>query len=235
MGFLNQEFVVDLLTEGRELSPYIPSIGLIIGLLLWLWGSRGHRFWLVLAVTVAGGITGLQAAPALAVQPLVGGLLLAVCAGALALALVRLIVFFAVGLSSLAVAQAITAGWNEPVIFFLAGGLIGVVFFRFWIMALTSLAGTILIAYSSLCLAGSLGNVDVVSFGRDQVRLLEWGGLGMTGLGALVQFLFERRRARKKRRAESRREEEEERYGLQAGAGRTWWFGQARYPRRRAG
>src|SRR5262249_48908742 len=145
MDILSPEFLADLLSEGRGLSPAIPGVGLGVGLLLWLMGSRGHRFWLSMAVTLTAGIIGLHTAPPppLGVQPLGGGLLLAVCAGALALALVRLLVFAIVGVGSLAVAQAVTPGWNEPVVFFLAGGLIGVVFFRLWVMALTSLAGTL--------------------------------------------------------------------------------------------
>ncbi len=234
MDILSPEFLADVLSEGRGLSPYIPGIGLAIGLLLWLMGSRGHRFWLSMAVTVAAGIAGLHTAPALGVQPLVGGLLLAVCAGALALALVRLLVFAVVGVGSLAVARAVTPGWNEPVIFFLAGGLIGVVFFKLWVMALTSLAGTVLIAYCGLCLAASLGGVDVVALARDQGNLLVWGSVGFALLGVFTQFLFERRRAKKKRLQEEL-EEEQARYRMQPVATRSWWSREPKQPRRRAG
>jgi hypothetical protein len=231
MDFLSPEFIADLLSEGRDLSPAIPGIGLAIGVLLWLVGSRGHRFWLCMAVTVIAGITGLHTAPAMGVQPLVGGLLLAVCAGALALALVRLLVFAIVGVGSLAVAQAITPGWNEPVIFFLAGGLIGVVFFRLWIMALTSLAGTILIVYCGLCLAWSIGQVDAVAWVREFGRPLLWGGLGFTFLGVFTQFALERRRAKKKRLEEEL--ELENRYRLPPQ--RSWWSREPKLHRRRAG
>jgi hypothetical protein len=231
MDILSPDFFADLLSEGCGLSPYIPGVGLFVGLLLWLMGSRGHRFWLSMAVTVAAGIAGLHAAPALGVQPLVSGLLLAVCAGALALALVRLLVFAVVGIGSLAVAQAVTPGWNEPVIFFLAGGLIGVVFFRLWVMALTSLAGTVLIAYCGLCLAGSLGNVNVVSFAKEQARLLQLGGLGFALLGVFVQFLFDRRRAKKKRREREEREEEA-RYRVPPPRSKSWWSRDTKQSRR---
>jgi hypothetical protein len=232
MDILSPDFIADLLTEGQGLSPYIPGVGLGVGLLLWLMGSRGHRFWLSMAVTVAAGLVGLHAAPALGVQPLVGGLLLAVCAGALSLALVRLIVFGLVGVGSLAMAQAVTPGWNEPVIFFLAGGLIGVVFFRLWVMALTSLAGTVLTAYCGLCLAASLGHIDAVSFVKAQGRLLEFGGIGFAVLGVVTQFLLERRRAKKKRLQEER--EEEERYRMPPPP-RSWWSRETKASRRRAG
>ncbi len=235
MDILSPEFIADLLTEGRGLTPFIPGAGLAVGFLLWLMGSRGHRFWLSMAVTVGAGLAGLQAAPSLGVQPLVAGLLLAVCAGALALALVRLVVFAIVGVASLAVAQAVTPGWNEPVIFFLAGGLIGVVFFRVWIMALTSLAGAILIIFCGLCLAGNLGRVDVVTIAKEQGRLLVWGGLGLTLLGVFTQFVLERRRAKKKQqRLKEELEEQESRYRIPPPA-RYWWSRDTRPSRRRAG
>jgi hypothetical protein len=233
MDILSPEFMADLLSDGQGLSPYIPGVGLGIGLVLWLLGSRGHRFWLSMAVTVIAGLAGLHAAPSLGVQPLVGGLLMAVCAGALALALVRLIVFSVVGVASLAVAQSVTPGWNEPVIFFLAGGLIGVVFFRLWVMALTSLAGSILIGYCGLCLAASMGRIDVVALARQQGRLLQLGGLGLALVGVVTQFLLERRRAKKKRLQEER--EEEERYRVPPRTSGFWWSREQKPVRRRAG
>jgi hypothetical protein len=235
MDLLSPDFMADLLREGRGLSPAIPGIGLGVGLLLWLMGSRGYRFWLSMAVTVAAGLTGLHVAPALGVkEPLVAGLLMAVCAGALALALVRLLVFALVGVGSLAVAQAVTPGWNEPVIFFLAGGLIGVVFFRLWIMALTSLAGTVLMAYSGLCLAASVGGVDVVELAKGQGRLLQWSGLGLAFLGVLTQFVLERRRTKKKQQRAREEREEEARYRMPPPP-RSWWSRDNKQSRRRAG
>jgi hypothetical protein len=233
MDILSPEFLADVLSDGQGLSPYIPGIGLGVGLILWLLGSRGHRFWLSMAVTVVAGLGGLHAAPTMGVQPLVGGLLMAVCAGALALALVRLMVFAVVGVGSLALAQALTPGWNEPVIFFLAGGLIGVVFFRLWLMALTSLAGSILITYCGLCLSASLGRVDVVTLARQQGRVLQLGGLVLALVGVVIQFYLERRRAKKKRLQEER--DEEERYRLPQRSSGFWWSRETKPTRRRAG
>ena len=87
----------DILEEVRQLPLFLLGIGLAIGLLLWLYGGRGHRFWLVLAMTTAGGVFGLYFGAAYSLQPLVAGLLLAVTAGALALALARVILFVAGG------------------------------------------------------------------------------------------------------------------------------------------
>ncbi len=87
----------NILEEVRQLSPFVLATGLVFGLLLWLYGGRGHRFWLALSMTVAGGLFGLCFGRAYSLQPLVAGLLLAVTAGALALALTRVLLFVAGG------------------------------------------------------------------------------------------------------------------------------------------
>src|SRR5678816_2470220 len=82
------------------------SLGLIlgllpIGLLLWLLGWWSHRFWIVLATTVVAGVIGLMEATSWQAQPIVVAVLLAIAAGVLALALVRVITFTAGGLACL--------------------------------------------------------------------------------------------------------------------------------------
>src|SRR5947209_6500502 len=83
----------DILEDARGISVGVSVTVLAIGLLIWLFGWRGHRFWIVLATTVAAGLLGLHAAPMYKSQPIVAGLLLAVAAGAMALALIRLVAF----------------------------------------------------------------------------------------------------------------------------------------------
>ena len=43
----------DILSEARGLSPALSGVGALVGLLLWLFGWRWHRFWVVAAVTLA--------------------------------------------------------------------------------------------------------------------------------------------------------------------------------------
>ena len=146
----------DILNEVRQLPWYFLSIGLTLGLMLWLFGGRGHRFWLVLGLTVAGGVLGLRFGAAYDVQPLVAGLLLAVTAGALALALSRVLLFVAGGAACVALAHAVAPSFDEPAVCFLVGGLLGVLLYKVWVSALSSLAGTLLIAYSILGLLSKL-------------------------------------------------------------------------------
>jgi len=64
------------------------------------------------------------------VQPLLAGLLLAVAAGLLALALVRVIAFAAGGIAAVYGVRLLPpAPWQEPLICFLGGGLLGLLLF----------------------------------------------------------------------------------------------------------
>ena len=111
--------------------------GLVVGLLLWLFGWRWHRFWTVVAVTVAGGLYGLstgQATGAGTSSP--SACLLAISAGLLALELARLFAFVAGGTAAWLVAGAFFPNGQELGVFFLVGGLAGILLYRLWTMAL---------------------------------------------------------------------------------------------------
>lgn len=187
----------DILEEARLLSPFLSGAGLAIGLLLWSLGGWTHRFWLAMSVTLSAGLLGLALGKDYGMQPLVAGLLLAVSAGALALSLVRILLFAAGGLAALGLLHAIAPGWDEPIAVFLVGGLIGVFLYRFWIMTFSSLIGGLLMAYSALALCDRLHMVDGIAWTRENGPLLNWGCAALIVLGVLVQFLLERRRQRR--------------------------------------
>ena len=73
----------------KALSVGLCATGLVVGLALWLFGWWSHRFWVVLTTTVLAGVFGLYEAAMFRTHPLVAALLLAVAAGLLALALIR--------------------------------------------------------------------------------------------------------------------------------------------------
>lgn len=189
----------DILAEARGLSVGLCAAGISVGLALWLLGWRAHRFWIVLFTTVGAGILGLLSGHAHGVQPLVAGLLLALAAGVLALAVVRIFAFLAGGLATWLAVQYLLPAWQEPLVSFLAGGLLGVLLFRVWTMALTGLAGTLLMAYSGLCLADRLGKLDAVALAEQSPVLLNWGCIGGALLGLVAQFVLERWRIRNQR------------------------------------
>jgi signal transduction histidine kinase len=192
----------DLLADTRLLSVSVTATGLVLGLALWVLGWRAHRFWIVLAATLGGGIAGLAQSPAYGVQPLVAGLLAAVAAGVLALALVRVVAFVAGAIAALLVTGAFLHAWDQPLVTALAGGLVGVALFRLWTMALTSALGTLLALYSALSLLDRLGTLNCVSFAEANAVLLNWLSASLMLVGLLTQFLLERRKLQKERKKE---------------------------------
>jgi hypothetical protein len=215
----------DLLEPARGLSVVACAAGLILGLLLWLYGWRTHRFWIVLVTTALAGVLGLYSASLHSLPPLVAGLLLAVAAGMMALALARLVAFASGGLAAYLLVRSLAPSWDEPVVYFVAGGLLGVVLFRLWTMALTSFAGTLLMAYSGLCLLDRLGRLNAVVLAQTRPNLLDWGCVGLILLGIGTQIVLERRRAHKaeeqkeKERAQTLKLQEIARRSQQ----KTWW------------
>jgi hypothetical protein len=152
----------DILRDVTQLSMVLPIGGLLAGLVLWLAGWWTHRFWVVLSLTVLGGIVGLQHAAELHTQPLLAALGVALAAGILALTLIRLLAFLAGGVAGLLIVNGLLPGWDQPFFVFLLGALAGLLLLRYWMMALTSLTGVLLIAYCGLALVGQWTRFDVV-------------------------------------------------------------------------
>lgn len=187
----------DILSDGKGLSALTSGAGLAVGLLIWLLGGWSHRFWLVLLTTLGAGVYGLSIGEAFGVQPLVAALLLAVAAGTLALSLVRVAAFVAGGVTLCLVAEHLVSGWNEPFAFFFVGGFLALFLFRFWLMALSSFAGTVVMAYSALWLLDTLGKIDAVSWSVQKPVLLNWACGGVALLGLFIQLTASRRSRRK--------------------------------------
>jgi hypothetical protein len=200
----------DILTEAVGLSPLLSGLGLVTGLLLWLFGWRLHRFWIVLLATVMAGVYGLLRASDYHSQPLLSGILLAIASGLLALALVRVVAFVAGGVAAVLLVQAVAPSWEEPLICFLVGGLLGLILFRVWTMALTSLAGSVLLGYSGLCLAERMGKLKAAPWADRQTLLLNWLCGAMTLVGLVGQLFLERARSRRIRAAEQKAQRKRE-------------------------
>lgn len=225
-----QLFAPEIFMEGHGLSGGLCAVGLVLGIALWVTGWLGHRFWIVLATTVFAGIIGLATSSLHGMKPLVAGILLAVAAGLLALSLIRLVVFAATGAAlATALHNLGPANIDEPLGWFLFGGLIGLVLFRFWTMVLTSLSGSVLAGYSLLFLLDTAGSVNAVELAEHKVALLNASCLAFAAVGLVLQILIERRRARLQRirdelERQHREREEEVLYG------RRRWFPWRRQP-----
>ncbi len=182
----------DILADASGLAPGLSVCGILLGLTLWLYGWRRHRFWIVLGLTLAGGVYGLNEGASLHAQPVVAGIALACAAGLLALSLARLIAFAAAGLAALLTVQALVPTWDQPLVSFVSGGMLGVLLFRLWVMALTSLAGALLVTYSSLCLAERLAKLNPAEFAEKRTALLNWVCGGVAAVGLLLQLWLNR-------------------------------------------
>lgn len=188
---------LDLLADMRELPQSANVVLLVVGLALWLSGWAFHRFWLTIIATVTAGIAGLRMAPQFGVQPIVAGILAAVAAGALALSLARVAVFAGCGLACWWSAQLVARPWAAPAVWVPVGGLLGVLFFRFWITLATSAAGTVLMTYSGLVLAGTLlPGWDPVRWAAGRAGWINLGFGATVLLGTLLQYLLDRARRR---------------------------------------
>jgi len=190
-----------------QFSIGVIGVALAIGLVLWLFGWWGHRFWIVLTATLTGGILGLRIGQDYNLQPVVAGLLLALSSGVLALSLVRVFAYAAGGIAAWMLVHALAPLWDQPLLCFLVGGLIVLLLFRFWTMALTSFVGTLLLVYGGLTLGDKWGSFDAVTWADGQAVMLNWLCGVVTLFGFLAQVILERRRLRKQR--ESAEEEEE--------------------------
>jgi hypothetical protein len=212
----------DILSDACGLSAGLIFTGLILGLALWLFGWSCHRFWIVLITTVLAGIYGLYDAAAFRAQPLVAAVLLALVGGVLALALVRLLAFFAGGMVGVLAAQAFLPSFDQPVSF-LISGLMSLFLFRLSMMALTSLAGTVLMGYAALSLLNHYATVDTVAWTGQGTVLLNWicGLFALLGFG--FQFYLDRRRSKRERGDDKSKDANS--WDILLGRGIKWGFG----------
>jgi MFS family permease len=201
-----QLILPEILADGRGMSVAVYVTGLVLGFLLWLLGWWGHRFWIVLFTTVGAGIVGLSSGRATGVQPIVAGLLLAITAGVMALALARVLAFAAGGLAGWLLVRTLVPTWDEPLLTFLVGGLLGLLLFRVWMMALTSFAGMLLLVYAGLGLADHLDKLDALLWAEKRAMVLNSIVAGGTLMGWVAQLLLERFR---RHRLRQRKEEEQ--------------------------
>ena len=185
------------------------SLGLIVsllpvGLLLWLLGWWSHRFWIVLGTTVMAGVFGLLEASTWQAQPIVVAVLLAVAAGVMALALVRVITFAVGGLATVYLVQLLFPALHQHVLCFLFGGLICLLLFRWYFMFLTSLLGSSILAYGILALLNYHETIDAVAWAGSNSLLLTVLCTLATAAGFACQFFHDRSLARRRREREEK-------------------------------
>lgn len=192
----------DILTEAHGLSFPFTAIGIAIGVLLWVFGWRWHRFWVVFFTTVIAGIYGLSLPQAGGPRTFAMGLLLAVAAGLLAIDLSRFIAFTSSGLGCWFVVHLVVPAFQEPLICFLIGGILGILLYRLQLMLLSSFVGAVITAYFALLLTETLTKDGFVAadWARANALAINISVFVLALIGLAVQGQLERWREGKQDR-----------------------------------
>src|SRR5437870_4163413 len=155
----------DILAEAHGLTVAMTGTVCALGIALWLFGWRWHRFWVVAGITLGAGLLGLTAGRAGGgTQVMAIGILLAVAAGMMALELAKVIAFLAGGIGAWLAVQWVLPQAQELWAVFLCGGLLGLLLYRLWTMMLTSLIGTLLAAHAMFVLLEQAGGLDAAAW-----------------------------------------------------------------------
>jgi hypothetical protein len=184
-----QLFAPDVLAEARGLSTAMLGTLAALGVALWLFGWRWHRFWVVAGITLAAGLIGLNAARPAGVQVIAVGILLAVAAGMMALELAKVVAFIAGGIGAWLAVQWVLPQAQELWAVFLSGGLLGLMLYRVWTMVLTSLLGTMLGGHAAILLLEPALHFDAVAWAGANVVALNGAAVGLVILGILLQVV----------------------------------------------
>ena len=178
----------DILAEARGLTGAMCGTICVLGIALWLFGWRWHRFWIVAGITLAAGLLGLNAGRAQGgTQIMAVGILLAVAAGMMALELAKVFAFVAGGCGAWLAVQWVFPQAQELWAVFLSGGLFGLILYRVWTMLLTSLAGVLLAGHAGLLLWEEAFRLDAVAWATSNQVMLNGIAVGLTVLGSLLQ------------------------------------------------
>jgi hypothetical protein len=199
----------DILAEARGLTPAMSGTICVLGIALWLFGWRWHRFWIVAGITLAAGLLGMNAGRAQGgTQIMAVGILLAVAAGMLALELAKVFAFVAGGCGAWLMVQWVFPQAQELWAVFLSGGIFGLLLYRVWTMLLTSLAGVLLAGHSAVLMLEGPLQFDAVAWATANVVVLNGLTVGMTVLGILLQAVASPDEEEKSEKAEEEPEPE---------------------------
>lgn len=197
----------DVLADVLELP--VPALLVLMGFgaLLSLTGWRWHRFWLTICVSLISGLVGLRQAQAWGInQPIVAGVLLAAAAGCLALSLARVGLFLAYGLAAWYAMKRLAPPYAIPAICICVGGIFSVLFYRFCVVLLTSVVGSILFTYAGLAYVQTQ-NWFPVQIWLNEQNLAAHGALAGLCLVTLLLQLYLWRQQKKRKLAEYSKEE----------------------------
>lgn len=181
----------EILAEVGRLTLPSVVVGFAIGLSIWLTGWMKRNFWIALAVTAGFGLYGLSLGRSAGTHPLVTAILLGIAAGILAMELGRLIAFVTGGLAIALAVQTFIPSFPEPLLAYLAGGLVCVLLYRAWTLAIFGFIGTMILTYTGLILGAVFLKIDAFGMVRNKAPLLNAIVAVGTVAGMIAQSRFE--------------------------------------------
>lgn len=185
-----QLIVPEILAEARGLTTAMSGTLCALGIALWMFGWRWHRFWIVAGITLAAGLLGLNAGRAVGgTQIMALGILIAVAAGMMALELAKVFAFVAGGCGAWLAVQWVFPQAQELWAVFISGGLFGLLLYRLWTMLLTSLAGVLLASHSGLLMLEAPLGFNAVAWVSANQAALNGVAVGLIVLGILLQAI----------------------------------------------
>ncbi len=201
MQVLTPDVFADVLELPAAALLIMVALGVLLSLTGWLW----HRFWLTICVSLIAGLIGIRQAPAWGIaQPIVAGILMAAAAGCLALSLARVGLFLAYGLGAWYAMKRLSPELAIPAVCICIGGLFSVLFYRFCVVLLTTILGSLLLGFGGLALAQQNQWFPVKTWLLEQSLLVHaiWGGGVLLTLMLQLYFWRAAKRRQKRLRAE---------------------------------
>ena len=177
----------EVLSEAKGLSVGATGFFLFVGLMLWGFGWRWHKFWTAFTMTLMAGLLGLTFGRAAGLPLLAVALSVAVTCGVLAMELAKILAFLTGGVAAWLGAQVILPQAQELWAAFLFGGLIGVLLHQFWTMLATSFVGTVLVGHTLLLFLDQLNVVKDADFAQKYAAAINGWAVASTILGVVVQ------------------------------------------------
>ncbi len=177
----------EVLAEAKGLSIGATGFFLFVGLMLWGFGWRWHKFWTAFTITLLAGLLGLTFGRSAGLPLLAVALSVAVICGVLAMELAKILAFLTGGVAAWLGAQVILPQAQELWAAFLCGGLVGVLLHQFWTMLATSFVGTVIVGHTTLLFLDQLNVVKDADFATQYAAAINGWAVLSTIVGIIVQ------------------------------------------------
>jgi len=179
----------EVLQVARGMSVAMLGTLLALGLAIWLFGWKWHRFWITcLALATAVAITwkygNLWTQTPLAVVITV----IALAAAVVAVELARLAIFVLGGVTLYHLTCQYLPEFHDTWLAFPLGGLIAMLLYRLGWLIVTSILGTLIMVHAGLLLLESVATFDSMQWSQDNTLIIHIGICVWTILGIVCQL-----------------------------------------------